>query len=261
MNYDNTRLQVLDEDQKRACRLGLWGLLAHWHDLDPALRTRVCDAQMSERHARSMERRTHSSRIGIFKPIHNFDWDWPEQIDRQVIEELLTASFLTEAVNPILIGPTGIGKSMLAKNIAYGALLRGRTVRMASVTDMLLDLARNVSGEGRSRALRRYISPALLVLDDLGQTVYDNQQTDALFTVIAARHLRRSTMIATQTSFGQWHQVFPNTASVHKLIDLLTNMSEVIDIKGESYRLREATERKTRLEAERARSRRAGGKR
>lgn len=261
MNHDNNRLQVLDDEQKRACKLGLWGLLPLWHDLDPALRTRVCDAQTAERYARSLTRRTDSSRIGIFKPVHDFDWDWPEHIDRQVVEELLTGSFLAQAVNPIFIGPTGTGKSMLAKNIAHGALLRGRTVRMVSVADLLADLGRNAVGDGRSRALRRYISPALLVLDDLGQTAYDNSQADALFTVIAARHLRRSTMITTQASFGQWHQVFPNAACVHKLIDLLTHVSEVIEIKGESFRLREATERKARLEVERAQSRHAAAQR
>lgn len=263
MNHDThpNHPQVLDDEQKRACQLGLWGLLPLWHELDPALRARMCDAQTAERHARSLARRTLSSRIGTFKPSHDFDWSWPEQIDRQVIEELQTGGFLAQAVNPIFVGPTGTGKSMLAKNIAHGALLRGRTVRMVTVADMLADLARNAVGESRSRALRRYISPALLVLDDLGQTAYDNSQADALFTVIAARHLRRSTMITTQASFGQWHQVFPNAACVHKLIDLLTHVSEVIEIKGESFRLREATERKARLDVERAKSRTAAGPR
>ena len=192
MNHDNNRLQCLDDEQKRACQLGLWGLLPLWHDLDPAPRTRVCDAQTAERYARSLTRRADSSRIGIFKPVDDFDWDWPEHIDRQAVEELLTGSFLAQAVNPRLIGATGTGNSMLAKNIAHGALLRGRTARLVSVADLLADLARNAGGDGRSRALRRSVSPALLVLDDLGQTAYDNGQADALFTVIAARHLRRS---------------------------------------------------------------------
>lgn len=237
------KTKSMDSQQQRARRLGLWGLLGHWHDLDDEHRERVIAWEESERRERSLQRRLGTSRIGRFKSMADFEWDWPEAIDRAAVEELLTLDFLREAANPILIGPNGVGKTMIARNIAHKALHAGHTVRFTTAGEMLADLAAQDSASARQRRLRRYATPGLLVIDELGYLSYDNRFADLLFEVVSARYEKRSTIVSTNRIFTEWAEVFPNAACVVTLVDRLTHHAEVINIKGESYRLKEARER------------------
>ena len=109
-----------DTLQHRAERLGLYGLLDHWGEIsDSALIAELLGWEENERHRRSLERRIRNARIGSFKPLTDFEWDWPEQIDREQIRDLLNMEWPDEAMNVILVGPNGVGKSMLAKNLGY----------------------------------------------------------------------------------------------------------------------------------------------
>lgn len=90
---------------------------------------------------RSLDSRLKSARIGRFKPIANFDWDWPKKIDREAIEEFMQLAFMGEAMNIILCGPNGAGKSTIAKNIAYQAIIRGHTALFTTAANMLNELS------------------------------------------------------------------------------------------------------------------------
>jgi DNA replication protein DnaC len=119
--------------QERAKALRLMGLLAHWDGLqgDPERlkwTADLLDWEESERSRRSLERRLRSAHIGRFKPLADFDWDWPKHCDRAAVQELMTLSFMAEATNVVLVGPNGVGKSMLACNLGHQALIEGRTV-------------------------------------------------------------------------------------------------------------------------------------
>ena len=97
--------QTLTPMQLRAQHLRLWGLLAHWHEIDPELREKLCNWQETERRNRSMAGRLAASRLGRFKTMADFDWQWPESIDREGIEEILGLGFMSEAANVILMRP------------------------------------------------------------------------------------------------------------------------------------------------------------
>ena len=97
-----------------------------------------------------------------------FDWSWPAKIDRQAVEELFSLSFIDEAENAILVGPNGTGKSMILKNIAHHAIVRGHTVRFTTASDMLADLAAQDSPSALARRMRRWAMPKVLCIDEVG---------------------------------------------------------------------------------------------
>jgi len=238
----------------RAQKLGLWGLLAHWEDIEaePWLET-LLRYEEEERGRRSLENRLQRAKIGAFKPVADFDWSWPRKVDREQIEDLFRFEFLSEAANVVFVGSNGLGKTMFAQNLAHQAILRGHTARFTNGSALLNELAAQETGHALSRALRRYFEPQLLVIDEIGYLGSTAKHADLLFEVVTRRNLVKSTIITTNKAFSEWNQVFPNAGCIVSLIDRLIHKAEVVEIQGESYRLKEAKER----EAQRAKARKA----
>jgi DNA replication protein DnaC len=170
----------------------------------------------------------------------DFDWAWPKALDRAAVERVLGLGFLEEGGNVILAGAQGLGKTMIARNVAHQAVLQGHSVRCATAAELLLDLGGQETSRALERRLRAYVKPRLLALDELGYLTYDNRAADLLFQVISRRYERASILVTTNLAFKDWGTVFPNAACVTALIDRLTHHAEIIAISGESYRRREA---------------------
>jgi DNA replication protein DnaC len=244
----------LEELKRRLRQLGLFGLLAHAEELllEPWL-ARLLEIEESERLRRSLKRRLDAARLGSFKPMADFDYQWPKQLDRSLLDELFTFEFLEQAANIIVVGPNGLGKSMIAKNLLHQAVLRGYTARFTAASDMLHDLAAQDSSTQLARRLRRYTTPAVLCCDEVGYLAYDTRYADLLFEVVTRRYqLRRPLILTTNRIFTEWNQVFPNATCVVALIDRLVHRSEILSIDGESYRLKEAKERAAKRAAARS---------
>lgn len=232
-----------DRLRDRAKALNLSGLLAHWQEaMDAGWVPALIAWEEEERSRRSLERRLKDARIGRFKPLCDFDWSWPKKCDRAAVEDLMTLAFLKDATNAVLIGPNGVGKSTLAKNIAYQAVVRGHTVRFTTAGEILGDLAALGSDAALRRRLRHYTTPGLLVIDEVGYLSYSNRHADLLFELISRRYEHKSTLVTTNRPFAEWREVFPNAACVVSLVDRLVHKAEIIAIDAESYRLKEARE-------------------
>lgn len=228
----------------RAENLHLYGLLAHWTEIeDSHWVIQLIEWEEAERARRSLERRLSSAHIGRFKPMADFDWHWPEQCDRLAITELMSLEFLKTATNAILVGASGLGKTTIAQNIAQQAVMHGHTVLFTTAGQLLGDLAALDSDSALRRRLRFYAAPTLLVIDEMGYLSYSNRHADLLFELISRRHEQKSTLVTTNKSFAEWSEVFPNAACVVALIDRLVHNAEIIAIKGKSYRQKEAQER------------------
>jgi len=228
----------------RAKRLQLHGLIAHLPDLAEAAWVEPLLAwEESERSRRSQERRLRSAQLGRFKPLADFDWNWPKQCDRAAIAALLRLEFMDEAGNAVLIGPNGVGKSTIARNIAHQAVIKGHTVLFTTAGAMLGDLAAQDGDGALKRRLNRYVRPQLLLIDEVGYLSYSNRHADLLFEIVSRRYEHKSTVVTTNRPFAEWGQVFPNAPCVVSLIDRLIHHAEIIAIEGESYRLKEARER------------------
>ncbi len=239
--------------RQRAQDLKLYGLLVHWQDVatEPWVET-LLDWEEKERYRRSLERRLRRARLGTFKPLADFDWAWPKKIDRAQIEDLFRLEWLASATNVVLVGPNGIGKTLIAKNLAHQAVLAGATARFLTASELLNSLAELDSSTGLQRKLTFYARPQLLVLDELGYLSYDTRHADLLFEVISRRYERRPTLITTNKPFAEWGEVFPNATCVVTIVDRLVHRCEVVTLEGDSYRLKESKEAARRRAQKRA---------
>lgn len=246
-------MQSEAELKDRARRLKLWGLLANWESMSKQAWVReFLGVEEGERDRRSLERRIRGARLGAFKTMADFDWEWPEKIDRDQVEDLLQLGFLDDATNVVLLGPSGIGKTMIAQNLGSQALQHGHTVLRVTTSEMLNDLAAQDSSAALTRRLRRYCKPRLLLLDEVGYLSYDGRYGDLLFEVVSRRHLQRSTVLTTNKAFSEWTQVFAAASCVSALVDRIVHRAEIVKIDGDSYRQKEAMERAERRAKERA---------
>ena len=247
----NTSMPInVAELRAQATELRLHGLLAHWAEVmaDPEAASRVAHWlgwEAQERSRRSLERRLRAAHIGQFKPLADFDWTWPGQIDRGAVEDLMALQFLADATNVVLVGPNGVGKTMCACNLGYQAVLAGHTVLFVTAGQLLGDLAALDSDSTLRRRLRHYAAPDLLLIDEVGYLSYSNRHADLLFELVSRRYQHKSTVVTTNKAFAEWGEVFPNAACVVSLVDRLMHRAEVVRIEGDSYRAKEAQERVT----------------
>jgi len=230
-----------DELRKRAQALRLYGLLSEWATLakEPWVAALIA-LEERERARRSQEYRLRNAKIGAFKDRGDFDWKHPTKIDRLQIDELFTLDFVGEGQNVVFLGPNGVGKTLFARNLGHAAVTRGWATRYVSASDMLTDLA-SYNGSTLRARLKRYVSPRLLVIDELGYLSYDNQHADLLYEVVSRRYEQEASIVlTTNRPFKEWNQVFEGAACLATLIDRLCHRVEVVEIDGESYRRTEA---------------------
>jgi DNA replication protein DnaC len=233
----------MNDLQKLAKNLKLHGLLAHWHEIsDASWLPDLLAWEEEEKARRGLERRLSGAHIGAFKPLADFDWKWPKKIDRDQIEDLFRFDWIESATNVVLVGPNGVGKTMIARNLVHQAVLNGTTARCITASELLNALAEAATSKTLQRKLAFYCRPQLLVIDELGYLAYDNRHADLLYEIISRRYLNKPIVVTTNKPFGQWNEVFPNAGSVVTIVDRLVHRCEVIPIEGESYRLKESKE-------------------
>jgi DNA replication protein DnaC len=234
-------------------RLRALGLLGAAQELDDlvALATKkrwgttqilehVAGIEERERSRRGLERRLARSHLGRFKTIADYDWNWPTKIDRPLVEAAVALNFLGACRNVVLVAPQGLGKTMIAQNIAHQAIVAGHSVLVTTAAQMLLDLGGQESTRALERRLQHYAKQSLLVVDEVGYLAFDNRNADLLFQVVSRRYERKSLVLTTNLAFKDWPTIFPNATCATALIDRVIHHADLISIEGKSYRLREA---------------------
>jgi len=238
--------------QEMLKKIKLQWLAAHLDDFTArATKARFSPIQMIEQIAQSelqnmkqvnLAKRMVDARLGNFRSFDQFDWSWPKELDRDCVEHLLTLSFIEEQRNAIFVGPAGIGKTMLAKNIAHKAILAGKTAWFRSAAQILNELENKETFRSTNHGTQRYAKPDLLVIDELGYLSYETRAADILFQLIQSRYEAKSIIVTMNVAFSEWNKVFPSAACVSAMIDRLTHHATILSFSGESYRLKESAE-------------------
>ncbi|APE09117.1 AAA family ATPase [Rhodococcus sp. 2G] len=171
--------------------------------------------------------------------LDDFDYDAAPGLDRALITELGTCRFLETATNVLLIGPPGVGKAHLSVGLARAAAHAGYRTYFTTAADLAARCHR-AAIEGRwATTMRFYAGPTLLVIDELGYLPLPGEAASALFQVVAQRYLKTSIIITTNRGVGEWGEVLGDTTVAAAMLDRLLHRSVVLNLDGNSYRLRD----------------------
>lgn len=201
--------------------------------------------ELDRRRSRLIERRFKLSGLDERKTLDDFDWSYNPKIPKKACFELLTLKFLSEALDPILIGPPGTGKSHMAKAVAHAAVLEGYHVLYAEAEELFARLGAATIAGNRRKLLVQIIDSDLLVIDDLFlHRRFSEEAADSLQEILHKRYkLRRSTLITSNRVISDWGKYLGDNAMASTLLDRLMHRGLLLEFQGKSYRLREASAR------------------
>lgn len=187
---------------------------------------------------RAIERKIKIAKFPILKSLADFDWNHPE-INRQQVENIFRLKFIEKKENVVFLSTCGLGKSHLSIALAEKACRKGYSVLFAGAVDIINALVAAKQINNLERTLKKYTSPQLLVIDELGYLPIDKLGADMLFQVISKRYEQGSIIITTNRQYNEWGHIFNNDDIVASaVLDRIMHHCESVVIKGTSYRMK-----------------------
>src|SRR5215813_5458436 len=196
-------------------------------------------SETTARRERYLRARTRLAHLPFQRTLDQFDFRFQPSIDKRQVRDLATLTFVTEAANVLLLGPPGVGKTHLAVALGLRAIEHDFGVYFVRAQDLLEDLRRAQAEHRLDRRMRVYLAPKLLIIDEFGVWSYDRLAATALFSLISARYERGSIVLTSNKGFGEWGEVLGDAVIATAILDRLLHHSHLLNIRGESYRLRE----------------------
>ncbi|MBT9260414.1 MAG: IS21-like element helper ATPase IstB, partial [Clostridiales bacterium] len=191
------------------------------------------------RRERYLRTRTRLAHLPFHRTLEQFDFGFQPSVDERQIRELATLAFVADAANVIFLGPPGVGKTHLSGALGIKAIEAGYGVYFVRAHEPLEDLRRAQAEHRLDRRMRVYLAPKVLIIDEFGVWPYDRAAATALFALISARYERGSIILTSNKGFAEWGEVLGDSVIATAILDRLLHHSHVINIRGESYRLRE----------------------
>ena len=173
---------------------------------------RLLEGEYNRRQERALERRVHAARFPVLKTLDSFRWDWPTKINEMQVKNLFRLGFVEKKTNVILLGPCGTGKTHLSIALGHAACQRGHAVLFTTAVEALNNLVAAQAAHRLKAELKKYLTPAVLVCDELGYLPLDKAGADLLFQIISQRYERGSIVLTTNKPFKRWPEIFNNDA-------------------------------------------------
>jgi len=199
----------------------------------------LLEQERKHRDAAAIERKMKSAVFPVIKTLEDFDFDFQPSIERSVIEDLATLRFVHNAENVVLLGPPGVGKSHLATALGIEAVKAGFSAYFVNASD-LIERLKKANREGVfEKKIRDFTKYKLLIIDEIGYLPFDEEGAHCLFQLISKRYEKSSTIFTSNKSYGEWGEIFQDHVIAAAVLDRILHHSTTINIKGESYRLKE----------------------
>jgi len=200
----------------------------------------LLSAEAMAQRDRLLQSRLRQAKLPFVKTLEQFDFAFQPSIEERQIRELRTLRFVHEAANVLFLGPPGVGKTHLAVGLAVEAVRSGFSTLFVTAHDLVTDLGKSAREGKLDRKLRYLVSPKVLIIDEIGYLPLDEVGATLFFQLVSARYERGSIMLTSNKSYADWGSVFGgDTVIATAVLDRLLHHSSTINIRGESYRLRE----------------------
>ena len=200
----------------------------------------LAEGEANLRRHRAIERRIRLARFPVRKTLDQFQWSWPKKINRLAVQNLFRLKFLDDKANVIFLGGVGLGKTHLATALGYAACLQAKSVLFATAVDVINTLSAAQAAHRFPAELKKYLSPSLLILDELGYLPIDKHGADLLFQIISHRYEQGSIIVTSNRAFKRWPEIFNNDSTLTSaILDRLLHHAETVLIEGKSYRMKD----------------------
>lgn len=204
----------------------------------------LCELELVERERRAAERRLKAANFPAAKTLEEFDFAAQPSVNKPLVLELAKGDWLDRRENVLLVGASGTGKTHLATALALAACLRGRKVRFFRVTELVTRLLEARDDKSLLRFRAQLAKQDLVVLDELGYVPASKAGAELLFDVVGLAYERQSLIVTTNLPFENWTEVLGSERLTGAVLDRLTHRCHILETKGESYRLKDARQRR-----------------
>jgi len=203
----------------------------------------LVEGEFTMREMRSIERRIKNVRFPVRKTLDDFQWSWPKKINRLQIQNLFRLDFIATCTNLVMIGNVGLGKTHLSIALGHAACTGGHSVLFTTAVDVINTLTAAQSAGQLKREIRRYLKPAVLIVDELGYLPIDKHGADLLFQIISERYERAPLVITTNRAYKHWAQIFNNDSTLTSaILDRVMHHVDTVVIEGKSFRMKDEVE-------------------